>query len=335
MRNLEELLKRTIDHERVWGNGPLGRLLWASKKGPPSLDRPIAQWVKKKIPIVGTLNKLGYYADTLLNSSAMSSIASKGAMSSGLLTAAISSSLLFSGIAFAENVGLEAGRKIHINPNAPINVRAQNLRDLVDTAVGLTDKKANINVANQLYRTAIHESALLTQRGNLAGSSARGMFQILKGTAKDVVQRYASTRPDVMGVLKSTSGLGEAKLLSLTTDELSGLVKDNDLFAAAVARYKYKMQKTVIPEELSTQAVYWRKYYHAGKGTGTEHIRQFIQHNKQFDAQVRDSIKAQIKRSSKPKTMGIVNKVLHNNKTNHAIKDVVKKTKHLFKAFWR
>ena len=249
-----------------------------------------------------------------------------------LAATAVASAILGSSQgAMAEVVSLDQARLIHIDPKSDFLTKSRQLRNLTDTAVALTDKSLSQKVANQLYSTAVHESGLLNMRGNLAGSSARGIFQILSGTAGDIVQRYASTRPNVMKVLEESSGMSRKKLMSLTRAELSNLVKENDLFAAEVSRYKYKMVPAAIPEGIENQAAYWRKHYHAGKGAGEVHIKQFKLHNKQFDSGVQREIARKAKAAAKQKTMGAT-KVMHNKKVMHTIKSQAKKLKHLFKV---
>jgi len=243
---------------------------------------------------------------------------------------AVSSTLLFGSTALAKDVGISAGRKIQIHASQGMSVNSNNLRDLVDTATAVTDKNplTRKKAADLLYRTAMHESGGLKYSKQLGGGPARSVFQIEPTTATDIVQRWAKNKSQAMGALEEVTGMTRKQLLGLNRKELVGLLETNSLFATTVARFKYMMTPHAIPEGLVAQANYWGRHYQTSNSP--KKIQRFITNNKQFTAQIQNAMKGNTLREGK--TAGIVNRVLHQKKTNHAIKNLVKKTLHLFKV---
>jgi hypothetical protein len=247
----------------------------------------------------------------------------------GLTAAVISSTMMTARPVFAKDIGLEAGKKIQIKATMPVEERARQLRDLVDTTAALidTNKVTRKRAANLLYRTAVHESGGLKYIQQLGGGPAVSYFQIEPSTAVDIVQRYAKTRPKVMEILEKTSGLTQKELLQLSKDDLAALLKRNNIFASSVARFKFRMNPEMIPEGLDAQSAYWGKYYQTT--SDAKKMLKFRENNTAFDAQVKAAIKEKTLR--KKKTAGLVNKVMDKKKVSHSIESIAEKTKHLFK----
>ena len=121
---------------------------------------------------------------------------------------------------------------------------------------------------NLLLGTAIQESGLsaTTQNG---GGPALGKFQMEPATAEDIMDRFLATsghlelRDEVLSL--------ESACKVNPSDELT----TNDQYAAAMARIKYLMIPTSLPNatDIHGMAVYWSTYYNAGgKGTVQEYI---------------------------------------------------------------
>lgn len=116
--------------------------------------------------------------------------------------------------------------------------------------------------AQLLLGTAIKESGEFRYRKQLGGP-ALSYFQIEPETHEDIWENYLKYRP----VLKT-------KVISLMAnpkaDKLSEL-ENNDSYAAAIARIKYKRYPEKIPafNDIESMARYWKKYYNTPLGKGT------------------------------------------------------------------
>ena len=115
--------------------------------------------------------------------------------------------------------------------------------------------------ANLLLGTAIAESNLsaLVQHG---GGPALSMFQIEPATFDDIYERYLRARP---GFLIAVQDL---RLPALTPMEQ---LPANPFFACAIARFKFWMSPTPLPEadDIGALGRMWKSVYNTAGGAGT------------------------------------------------------------------
>lgn len=254
---------------------------------------------------------------------------------SGVLAATLAASP--AGVALAKDVGVGMASKVKINTMSSIAKRSSSWRDVVDTVTKLTDPKDELirsRAADLIYRTGVHESGYLKNVRQIGGGPARGLTQVEKNTALDIVQNYAKSRKDVMNVLTTVSGKSQTQLMGMSKEGIGSLIEENQAFAAALTRYKYKISPEAIPVSLEDQAAYWAKNYWAGNNNlRKEKIRQFISNNRKFEKDVITDLKipASIRNKMNANTMGLTNNVLHNRKVNHSIINPIEKVKHLFR----
>ena len=249
------------------------------------------------------------------------------ALVSGALAATLATTP--TSVALAKDIGIKAARATQIHTVSSAATRAQKWRDVVDTVVAMTDKNpaARKKAAQMIYETGVHESGFLKNVVQIGGGPARGITQVERATARDIIQNYAKYRTGVMDVLSDVANVEKSKLLEMSGEELGSILENNQAFAAALTRYKYKRVPTPIPETMEERASYWAKNYWVGqvKGKTPAEIKamrdkkaaQFIKHNVNF--------------SSQTETVGLTNDVMHNKRTQHQVMDVIEKTKHLFK----
>ena len=117
--------------------------------------------------------------------------------------------------------------------------------------------------AQLLLGTAIQESRL-SQRHQLGGGPALGLWQMEPFTYADIHDNYLKYRPDLMArVLK----LGEAEVWP----DAEWLVA-HDKFACGLARVKYLRAPTQLPSfgDIAGQARYWKVNYNSLLGAGSE-----------------------------------------------------------------
>lgn len=249
------------------------------------------------------------------------------ALVSGALAATLATTP--TSVALAKDIGIKSARATQIHTVSSSATRAQKWRDVVDTVVAMTDKNpaARKKAAQMIYETGVHESGFLKNVVQIGGGPARGITQVERGTARDIIQNYAKYRTGVMDVLSDVANVEKSKLLEMSGEELGSILENNQAFSAALTRYKYKRVPTPIPETMEERASYWAKNYWVGqvKGKTPAEIKamrdkkaaQFIKHNVNF--------------SSQAETVGLTNDVMHNKRTQHQVMDVIEKTKHLFK----
>jgi hypothetical protein len=198
---------------------------------------------------------------------------------------------MFGSQAMARDVGVEAGRNISILQSDSAVVKSGKLQDIIDTTLAITDKLSSDkdSLFSLMYRTGIHESGQLEHLSQSGGGPAKSYFQVEPTTAADVVQRWANlkTNTGAMAALEKTSGLTRSKLLSMSKHELGDLLVSNQLFAASVARYRYKMDPSNIPASLEAQAEYWQRVYQrGGKKVARRRIKSFVNSNLNFSKKV-------------------------------------------------
>ena len=129
--------------------------------------------------------------------------------------------------------------------------------------IGLASRKAEM----LLLGTAIQESRL-KYRQQLGGGPALSYFQIEPATHDDIWDNYLAYRPELS---KKVSEL-------LNNDDKLQELKDNDLYACAMARVHYLRAPAGLPSEDDHhgQAAYWKSYYNTPLGKGT--IQEYV-HN--------------------------------------------------------
>lgn len=268
-----------------------------------------------------------------LNRNIMKSITLKGITGfgkKGLIATALAGSLLFSGTGFAQNV-------VPTGSGHSITYRSDKLRRLTTYIAARTEKthKGIRKISDLLYETAIHESARLRYGRQLHDGTqsgiARSIFMVEPTTADNLVE-WAKQKPKAMHLLTTTSGRSANNLSKMTRAQLADLLSSNDKFAAAMARVKYLSIKKSVPNTFWGRATYWSKYY---QGTSNPiKTAQYVNNNRIMAREVAAAKLAETSfwKSVPPKpTQGLVNNVLHNGKTKHAIKSVAKKLSTLHK----
>jgi hypothetical protein len=253
----------------------------------------------------------------------------------GVISAALAGSLLFgTGTALADNL-VPVGKKISVIE------KTTKLRSLTDYIAGITEKSAAgiKNVSDLLYETSIHESMRLGASRQIARGGkpgiARSIFMIEPVTAKNLVN-WARNKPKAMSLLTTASGKTAKELSAMTRAELADFLMAHDHFGAAMARVKYMSVPGKIPSTREARAAYWSKYYQGTSNPVKE--AQYLRDSRLISAEVKA---AQISRvvvrhlSPARPVQGLVNRVLHEGKTGHAIKSVHKKIGKLLNMFRR
>ncbi|MFN0043743.1 MAG: hypothetical protein ACKVSF_11100 [Alphaproteobacteria bacterium] len=136
--------------------------------------------------------------------------------------------------------------------------------EIVDPALRLLDLHSPA-ASNLLLGTALVESNLVYRRQK-GGGPALGLFQIEPTTFDDIYRRYLP---------RQTSWLGSVNTLLRPYDMPIEQLVDNDRFACAIARLKYRMARPPLPlaDDIEGLAAYWRLHYNAG-GKGT--VERFV-----------------------------------------------------------
>ena len=120
-----------------------------------------------------------------------------------------------------------------------------------------------------IYRTGMAETKYkhLIQMG---GGPAVGFFQCEPATMRDIIENYASYRPDIM-----------TKLYALGYDDTDAEMRMMGSIPLQVAfcRLKYRRDKYMIPsaEDIAEQGKYWKRVYNTKLGKGT--LEHFLETN--------------------------------------------------------
>lgn len=120
-----------------------------------------------------------------------------------------------------------------------------------------------------IYRTGMAETKYkhLIQMG---GGPAVGFFQCEPSTMRDIIENYASYRPDIM-----------TKLWALGYDDKDDTMRMMGSIPLQVAfcRLKYRRDKHMIPsaENIEEQGKYWKRVYNTSLGKGT--LKHFLEAN--------------------------------------------------------
>jgi hypothetical protein len=116
--------------------------------------------------------------------------------------------------------------------------------------------------AQLLLGTALHESMGLKHRRQMGGGPARSFFQMEPATHDDIWDNYLKYRSKLAGEV-------EAVLADKTQKHYE--LEFNDHYAAAMARVHYYRVPEAMPgfNDISSQALYWKKHYNTAKGKGT------------------------------------------------------------------
>lgn len=122
-------------------------------------------------------------------------------------------------------------------------------------AVGLYSKPAE----NLVFGTACVESQCGEYICQLNGPAV-GIFQMEPATHDDIYKNFLKYKPEL-----------KAKVMKLFAPGLSVAenLKSNLMYAAAMCRIHYLRVSQPIPEDLQSQAEYWKKYYNTAKGRGS------------------------------------------------------------------
>ena len=120
-----------------------------------------------------------------------------------------------------------------------------------------------------IYRTGMAETKYrhLIQMG---GGPAVGFFQCEPATMRDIIDNYASYRPNIM-----------TKLYALGYDEKDAEMRlmSNMSLQVAFCRLKYRRDKHAMPaaEDIAAQGKYWKRVYNSELGKGT--LEHFLESN--------------------------------------------------------
>lgn len=264
----------------------------------------------------------------------------------GLVGLALSGSLMFGGIA-------EAANSVPVGNNVSIMTRTHRLKGLTKYISNMAeqDPAKRTNLANWLYETPIHESQMLQHRRQVVwkgkkghrkpveAGPARSIFGLEMPTSTELIAfSFKKKQTALKKLLTSTSGMTSKQLRGLTQDQLSNLLMSNDKFAASIAVAKSRWIERVfgdtIPGTTAERAVYTADHFYGGKNREAYRIK-YLEDN----AIVAEKIKAaQIAATMKkhsgpppPKTNGLVNDVLHNNKIGHNVKSLTKRNTSFFR----
>ena len=121
-----------------------------------------------------------------------------------------------------------------------------------------------------VYRTGMAETKYkhLIQMG---GGPAIGFFQCEPATMRDIIDNYATYRPEIM-----------SKLWALGYDDKDAEMRLMGSIPLQVAfcRLKYRRDKHAIPssDHMEAQASYWKRVYNTELGKGT--VKHFMEANK-------------------------------------------------------
>ena len=120
-----------------------------------------------------------------------------------------------------------------------------------------------------IFKTGMAESGyrVIEQGG---GGPAIGFFQCEPATMRDIIENYASYRPELM-----------TKLYALGYDDKDDTMRmmGSIFLQVAFCRLKYRRDKHALPDcgNMEEQAKYWKRVYNSYKGKGT--VEHFIEAN--------------------------------------------------------
>jgi hypothetical protein len=137
------------------------------------------------------------------------------------------------------------------------------LTNTIRPALNLLGEGAGGLAAEQLVLgTGIQES-LLTNRQQIGGGPALGLFQMEAATHDDCWQNYLSFRKALANKVRLTLDPGQTP-----TAEIMRL---NDRYAAAMCRVRYMRLSEPLPvaSDIHAMANYWKQYYNTPLGAGT------------------------------------------------------------------
>ena len=233
---------------------------------------------------------------------------------------------------------------VRISGKIPIITKSKQLRTLTDYIAGISDTTAisKKNASDILFETAVHESDLLRHKRQLITKGrnlvergvGRSIFMIEPKTAKNLV-KWASTRPNMMNLLTTTSGLTAKQLTSMTRDELARYMMKHDHFSAALARIKYFSAPGKIPSTAEGRSVYWGKWYQGTNNPVNE--MKYLRDNRLISKEIKASALSNVikKHLDVKPTQGLVNNVLHERKVMHNISSNTKKAASMWQIFGR
>jgi len=129
-----------------------------------------------------------------------------------------------------------------------------------------------------LMATGAHESEGFVHIRQLGGGPAVSLWQIEPDTARDV-HRYLTLHPDMMDNF-CKAVMWRPEWIDRITERLIA----DQAFACAVARIRYWMEPTPLPESahnIQAIAEYWKKYYQRGPDP-QRGIQDFISDYRRF-----------------------------------------------------
>tara|TARA_R100001082_G_C4358750_1_gene158246 strand:- start:504 stop:947 length:444 start_codon:yes stop_codon:yes gene_type:complete len=142
------------------------------------------------------------------------------------------------------------------------------IKQIIDWTLHELDMHSD-DAVELIYRTGMAETKYkhLIQMG---GGPAVGFFQCEPATMHDIIENYASYRPNIM-----------TKLYALGYDEKDAEMRMMGSIPLQVAfcRLKYRRDKHSIPasDDIEAQGKYWKRVYNTELGKGT--LKHFLDAN--------------------------------------------------------
>jgi hypothetical protein len=137
--------------------------------------------------------------------------------------------------------------------------------------LGLDDATSSGAAIELLLGTAIQES-LLSARQQFGGGPALGLFQMEPNTHNDIWANFLKFRQPLADSVKQFLAGSQVA---------SAMLRDNDQYAAAMARVHYHRMGRIVAKQplpavgdIAGMAAYWKAFYNTPAGAGTP--AQFI-----------------------------------------------------------
>lgn len=138
----------------------------------------------------------------------------------------------------------------------------------------------SVTASELVFLTACVESNCGEYNIQLGGGPALGAFQIEPATLRDIWDRYLPRRPKLkhmmVGVVfgDNIKEIWNDESLKVIGDNIEFLTRNHIGFQVAIARVKYYMVPTALPDwvygdDPTLLAEYWKQYYNTPLGKGT------------------------------------------------------------------